>query len=108
MRLGLILPGLSPPNVSIGGPVRFSPGFPLKPCGNDDANKAHQLPLRNLGEIEIKLMAATGAVNYVPGLFRKLCYRFVPLLLPLTLGEDKGEGDFCYCPHPPLSRDGRG
>src|SRR6266542_3483122 len=25
----------SPPNVSIGGPVRVSPGFPLKACGND-------------------------------------------------------------------------
>src|SRR5436309_1135054 len=26
---------LSPPNVLIGGPVRISPGFPLKTCGND-------------------------------------------------------------------------
>ena len=26
---------LSPPNVFIGGPVRVSPGFPLKACGND-------------------------------------------------------------------------
>src|SRR5437899_1260018 len=25
----------SPPNVLIGGPVRNSPGFPLKACGND-------------------------------------------------------------------------
>src|SRR6266511_2463798 len=25
----------SPPNVFIGGPVRVSPGFPLKACGND-------------------------------------------------------------------------
>jgi hypothetical protein len=29
------LPRPSPPNVLIGGPVRISPGFPLKACGND-------------------------------------------------------------------------
>jgi hypothetical protein len=28
-------PSSSPPNVLIGGPVRNSPGFPLKACGND-------------------------------------------------------------------------
>src|SRR3972149_11658525 len=31
----IIFPKLSPPNVLIGGPVRVSPGFPLKACGND-------------------------------------------------------------------------
>jgi hypothetical protein len=31
-----ILPASSPPNVSIGGPVPVSPGFPLKACGNDE------------------------------------------------------------------------
>ena len=31
----------SPPNVLIGGPVRNSPGFPLKACGNDDANQGN-------------------------------------------------------------------
>jgi hypothetical protein len=30
------LPTPSPPNVLIGGPVRISPGFPLKACGNDE------------------------------------------------------------------------
>jgi len=29
----------SPPNVLIGGPVPFSPGFPLKACGNDRLRK---------------------------------------------------------------------
>jgi hypothetical protein len=29
-------PKSSPPNVVIGGPVRVSPGFPLKICGNDE------------------------------------------------------------------------
>ena len=31
----IIFPKLSPPNVLIGGPVRVSPEFPLKACGND-------------------------------------------------------------------------
>src|SRR5882762_7381772 len=31
-------------------------------------------------------------VNHVPGSFCKLCYRFVPVLCPLPLGEGWGEG----------------
>jgi hypothetical protein len=34
-----IFPKASPPNVFIGGPVRGSPGFPLKACGNDGLGK---------------------------------------------------------------------
>jgi hypothetical protein len=34
------IPRSSPPKVFIGGPVRTSPGFPLKACGNDELGKA--------------------------------------------------------------------
>ena len=36
----------SPPNAFIGSPVRNSPGFPLKACGNDDCGKAINHHLR--------------------------------------------------------------
>ena len=34
-----IIPNACPLNVSIGGPVPVSPGFPLKTCGNDGLRK---------------------------------------------------------------------
>ena len=35
-----------------------------------------------------KRQSRNESVNHVPGLFRKLGYRFVAFLLPLPLGED--------------------
>jgi hypothetical protein len=43
----MIFPKVVTPNVSIRGPVRVSPGFPLKACGNDGLWENQELPLRS-------------------------------------------------------------
>jgi hypothetical protein len=44
MKMPARRPNSSPPNALIGGPVRSSPGFPLKACGNDGSGTATLQP----------------------------------------------------------------
>src|SRR5713226_6422048 len=43
---------LSPPQVSSGGPVLTSPGFPLKACGNDGLRKGNKFYAASCGELD--------------------------------------------------------
>ena len=74
----MTFPKSSPPNVFIGGPVRNSPGFPLKARGNDGLWQGYQPPLRSkVRGINPEGLNSKGPFSHENGPLLLWCVNFV-------------------------------